>query len=46
MNIIKNMFYILSAFLSVYVMYIVLVETINIELTVREYQVQQYQRNY
>lgn len=46
MNIIKNMFCILSAFLSVYVVYIVLVETINMELTVREYQVQQYQRNY
>lgn len=46
MNIIKNMFCILSAFLSVYVIYIVLVETINMELMVREYQVQQYQRNY
>ena len=46
MSIIKNMFCILSAFLSVYVIYIVLVETINMELTVREYQVQQYQRNY
>lgn len=46
MSIIKNMFCILSAFLSVYVMYIVLVEAINMELTVKEYQVQQYKRNY